>query len=355
MSVAKSNDPEIAERPSKKDPSEQSKPAKKASKSKIIFGNSLSMTQVMKLVDRVADSDSTVLINGETGTGKGLVAKAIHRKSFRSNKPFVAINCGAIPENLLESELFGHVKGAFTGATNAKSGKFEVANGGTIFLDEIGDMSSDLQVKLLKVLEEREFEPVGGCKSIRVDVRILAATHRDLEEEVQKGTFREDLFYRLYVIPVQLPPLRERQADIPLLIQHFVKKLNVEKRTDVQGISEEAMNRLVNHAWPGNVRELSNLLERVVVLKGEGQVDVDDLPKKMRDQTISSVSIAASPEICSDGICLNTAVSEFEKNLIYQSLEKTAWVKNKAAKLLQVKRTTLVEKIKRYELQQRCA
>ena len=318
-----------------------------------VIGKSRVMTATFKLVERVADSDSTVLINGETGTGKGLIAKAIHKTSYRKKKPFVSINCGAIPENLLESELFGHVKGAFTGATSAKSGKFEVANGGTIFLDEIGDMSPDLQVKVLKVLEEREFEPVGGCKSIKVDVRIIAATHRDLEEEVQKGTFREDLFYRLYVIPIQLPALRDRQVDIPLLVNHFLDKLNSEKGTRVGGVDEAVMNLFTYHAWPGNVRELANLMERLTVLKDEGFITVDDLPPKMRNAS-RPVANNAAPEITCDGICLSTAVSEFEKNLIYQSLEKTDWVKNKAAKLLQVKRTTLVEKIKRYELQ-KCA
>lgn len=330
------------------------KAEKEPGDSKIVFGNSRSMHKVIQLVDRVADSDSTVLINGETGTGKGLVAKSIHSKSYRKKKPFVSINCGAIPENLLESELFGHVKGAFTGATNAKAGKFEVANNGTIFLDEIGDMSPDLQVKLLKVLEEKEFEPVGGCRSIKVDVRIIAATHRDLEEEVQKGNFREDLFYRLYVIPIHLPSLKERQADIPLLINYFIDKLNKEKNTDVTGLSDASMNLLMHYGWPGNVRELSNLLERLVVLKGEGIIDIDDLPRKMKNDQHAAAHMTGSQVILSEGICLNTAVSEFEKNLIYQSLEKTDWVKNKAAKLLQVKRTTLVEKIKRYELH-KCA
>ncbi len=318
-----------------------------------VIGKSRTMSNIFKLVERVADSDSTVLINGETGTGKGLIAKAIHRSSYRKKKPFVSINCGAIPENLLESELFGHVKGAFTGATSAKSGKFEVANGGTIFLDEIGDMSPDLQVKVLKVLEEKEFEPVGGCKSVKVDVRIIAATHRDLEEEVQKGSFREDLFYRLYVIPVQLPALRERQVDIPLLVQHFLTRLNDEKGTAVSGVDDAAMTIFAHHNWPGNVRELANLMERLTVLKGEGIITPDDLPLKMRNAK-PSANGARAPELTLEGICLSTAVSEFEKNLIYQSLEKTDWVKNKAAKLLQVKRTTLVEKIKRYELQ-KCA
>jgi len=321
-----------------------------------VIGKSRSMRNVFGLIERVADSDSTILINGETGTGKGLVAKAIHSHSYRKNKPFVAINCGAIPENLLESELFGHVKGAFTGATAAKTGKFEVANGGTIFLDEIGDMSPDLQVKLLKVLEEREFEPVGGCRPVKVDVRIIAATHRDLEEQVQKGNFREDLFYRLYVIPVQLPALRDRRIDIPLLTHFFMSKLNKDKRTQVSGIHQNAMELFMQHSWPGNVRELANMLERLVVLKGEGEIEVSDLPPKIRDNGAQPTGMMdlSTPELSGEGICLNTAVSEFEKNLIYQSLEKTDWVKNKAAKLLHVKRTTLVEKIKRYDLQ-KCA
>ncbi len=319
-----------------------------------VVGRSRAMRELFQLVERVADSDSTVLINGETGTGKGLVAKAIHQNSYRREKPFVAINCGAIPENLLESELFGHVKGAFTGATTAKMGKFEVADGGTIFLDEIGDMSPDLQVKVLKVLEEREFEPVGGCKSIKVDVRIIAATHRDLEEEVQKGNFREDLFYRLYVIPLQLPALRERFSDIPLLTHFFIDKLNSEKRTRVDGISQNAMDLLMRHAWPGNVRELANLIERMVVLKGRGQIQPADLPAKFKTDLKPLPCPASSPELSPEGICLTTAVSEFEKSLIYQSLEKSDWIKNKAAKLLHVKRTTLVEKIKRYDLH-KCA
>jgi transcriptional regulator with PAS, ATPase and Fis domain len=321
-----------------------------------VVGKSRAMQQVFRLIERVADSDSTILITGETGTGKGLIAKAIHSSSYRKDKPFVAINCGAIPENLLESELFGHVKGAFTGATSAKIGKFEVANGGTIFLDEIGDMSPDLQVKVLKVLEEREFEPVGGCKSVRVDVRIIAATHRDLEEEVQKGNFREDLFYRLYVIPIQLPALQNRPVDVPLLTHYFLNKLNQDKNTQVRGISQGAMEVLMQHTWPGNVRELANMMERLVVLKGEGEIQVNDLPAKLRPdgEHVLTAMVVATPEIDGEGICLNTAVSEFEKNLIYQSLEKTDWVKNKAAKLLHVKRTTLVEKIKRYDLQ-KCA
>ena len=317
-----------------------------------IVGESARMQKIFRLVERVADSDSTILINGETGTGKGLIAHAIHKQSYRKDQPFVSINCGAIAENLLESELFGHLKGAFTGATANKVGKFEAANGGTIFLDEIGDMSQDLQVKILKVLEERCFEPVGSCKTVTVNVRIVAATHRDLEEEVQKGNFREDLFYRLFVIPIKLPSLRERRSDIPHFVAHFLDGLNKTKKTHVTSISDEALNVLMQHAWPGNVRELANLIERVVVIKGEGEIDIHDLPGKLNHQ--SPTDSFCAPEITGDGLCLNTAVSEFEKQLIYQSLEKTKWVKNRAAQLLQVKRTTLVEKIKRYELQ-KCA
>ena len=319
-----------------------------------IVGESQRMQKVFRLIERVADSDSTILINGETGTGKGLIAHAIHKQSYRKDQPFISINCGAIPENLLESELFGHVKGSFTGATANKVGKFEAANGGTIFLDEIGDMSHDLQVKILKVLEEQQFEPVGSCKTISVDVRIVAATHRDLEEEVQKGNFREDLFYRLYVIPVKLPALRERKSDIPHFVNHFLQRLNPLKKTNVTSISEDALNVLMQQDWPGNVRELANLMERLVVIKGEGEIDSDDLPGKMISGSVGGGGTPAALEITGDGLCLSTAVSEFEKRLIYQSLEKTKWVKNKAAQLLNVKRTTLVEKIKRYELH-KCA
>jgi sigma-54 specific flagellar transcriptional regulator A len=315
-----------------------------------IVGTSTRMQEVFALVHTVAESDCTVFINGESGTGKGLVARAIHNNSHRRSNPLIPINCGAVPDNLLESELFGHVRGAFTGATSAKPGKFELANGGTIFLDEIGDMSAELQVKLLRVLEEREFERVGGCKTLKADVRIIAATHRNLEEEVQKGAFREDLFYRLYVIPISLPPLRERSCDIPFLISHFLKHFNRKNHKRVQGISDEAMEVMVRYKWPGNVRELKNALERMVVLKGEGEISKSDLPQRLmkRNGHVPSSSIVISE----DGICLNTEVSEFEKALILQSLEKTKWVKNKAARLLQLNRTTLVEKIKRHNLEE---
>jgi transcriptional regulator with GAF, ATPase, and Fis domain len=314
-----------------------------------IIGQSKKMTDVFKFVEKVADCDSTILINGETGTGKGLIAKAIHRSSGRKDKPFISINCGAIPENLLESELFGHMRGAFTGATSSKSGKFEIADGGTIFLDEIGDMSADLQVKVLKVLEEGEFEQVGGSKTIKVDVRIIAATHRDLAEEVQKANFREDLFYRLYVIPLILPCLRDRKSDIPHLITHFLEQFNQKNNRQVEGFTPEALQQMMSYAWPGNVRELKNMLERLVVLRGTGNLSVRDLPPELKPD--NSAQAANTIEISDDGICLNSAVTEFEKALILQSLEKTKWVKNKAAKLLHLNRTTLVEKIKRHELQ----
>ncbi len=314
-----------------------------------IIGQSSKMREVFDVVEKVADCNSTILLNGETGTGKGMVARAIHQRSKRRDKPFISINCGAIPENLLESELFGHVRGAFTGATSSKPGKFELADNGTILLDEIGDMSSDLQVKVLKVLEEGEFEQVGGAKTIQVDVRIIAATHRDLSEEVQKGNFREDLYYRLYVIPLMLPSLRDRRSDIPFLISHFLEECNRKNDRSVQEITEEALAMMMSYSWPGNVRELKNMMERLVVLKGAGKITARDLPLELKSS--HKFEPSTTIEISDEGICLNSAVTEFEKALILQSLEKTKWVKNKAAKLLHLNRTTLVEKIKRHHLQ----
>jgi sigma-54 specific flagellar transcriptional regulator A len=315
-----------------------------------IIGESDAMADVYRIIAKVAPADSTVLINGETGTGKGLAARVIHANSRRGQKPFIAINCGAIPENLLESELFGHVRGAFTGATANKTGKFESADGGTLFLDEIGDMSPDLQVKVLRVIEEGEFEPVGGNQTTRVDVRILAATHRDLEARVAAGLFREDLFYRLYVIPLELPPLRRRTGDIPILAEHFLNQFNAKCGTNVTGFTPEAFTLLAAYRWPGNIRELRNLVERLVVLQQEGTVDVDDLPARLHGRPMAA-PMQPSIALSDDGISLNSAVTEFEKALILQSLEKAKWVKNKAAKLLHLNRTTLVEKIKRYQLE----
>ncbi|MGD9017974.1 MAG: sigma-54 dependent transcriptional regulator, partial [Desulfobacterales bacterium] len=276
-----------------------------------IIGQSRAIQKVFRLIDKIAPSDSTVLITGETGTGKGLVAHAIHSKSRRKNESMISINCGAIPESLLESELFGHVKGAFTGAMVTKTGKFELANGGTIFLDEIGDMSPDLQVKILRVLEEGEFEAVGGNRTHRVDVRFIAATHRDLEKRVESGRFREDLFYRLYVIPLKLPPLRERIEDIPLLVNHFLDLFNDITGSGVEGVSADALDCLTAHSWPGNVRELKNMMERLVVLKDGGTISLEDLPPKLRGRQEISFQ-HPSISVTDDGISLNTAVTEFE-------------------------------------------
>ncbi len=315
---------------------------------KDIIGHGPAMQKIFRIVEKVAHSDTTIMLNGETGTGKGLIARAIHLASDRKDKPFVQINCGATPEGLLESEFFGYRRGAFTGATSDKPGKFEMAKGGTIFLDEIGDMSADLQVKVLRVLEEGEFERVGGHETIKTDARIIAATHRDLEEEVQKRNFREDLYYRLYVIPILLPTLNQRKDDIPYLVSYFLEEFSRKKDIIPAKISDEAMKILVNYNWPGNVRELRNLIERIVVL-GEGElIRPEDLPERLLIK--SGQQARRKMKMGGEGISFNTAVSEFEKALIISALEKTNWVKNKAAQLLRIKRTTLVEKIKRYNL-----
>lgn len=310
-----------------------------------IIGQSPEIQEVFRTIEQVADSDSTILITGESGTGKELVARAIHFNSGRAEKFMVPVNCAAIPEDLLESELFGHIKGAFTGAVASRQGRFEVAHGGTIFLDEIGDMSPSLQVKLLRVLQERTFEPVGSTKTMEVDVRVIAATNKDLDVYVQQGKFREDLFYRLNVIPIKIPALRDRKSDIPLLINHFLKSFNETKRRELQGFSADAMEMLTNYGWPGNVRELENLVERLVILKGRGVVEVRDLPERYQ-----KIPVALNPNevvVPSNGLDFNSAVDTFENALILQALERTGWNRNKAASLLNLNRTTLVEKIKK--------
>lgn len=313
-----------------------------------IIGQSPEIKSVLSLVERVADSDSTVLVTGESGTGKELIARAIHYNSPRAQNPFVAINCGAIPAELLESELFGHVKGAFTGAISNRVGRFEMANGGTIFLDEIGDLEPSLQVKLLRVLQERSMEPVGGTKSIQVNVRVIAATNKDLEQNVQNGLFREDLFYRLNVIPINVPALRDRKTDIPLLLGHFVTAFNKNKSRGLLGFSEEAMDSLCNYPWPGNIRELENLIERLAILKGYGKIELSDLPAKYQNFKSAPVDIElTSLEIPEDGMDFNKAVDDYENQLILRALEKTGWNRNQAALLLKLNRTTLVEKIKK--------
>jgi transcriptional regulator with GAF, ATPase, and Fis domain len=261
------------------------------------------------------------------------------------------VNCGAIPEELLESELFGHEKGAFTGAFRTRIGRFELASGGSIFLDEISEMSPNLQVKLLRVIQEREFERVGGVKSIRADVRIIAATNKVLEEEVSEGRFREDLYYRLNVIPIHLPPLRERTEDIPLLIKHFLEKYINGRSTKKVGFNKKALASLMRYRWPGNVRELENLVERMVVLSDSPEIDVGDLPDRVLSGSSQASTMVPHIDLPDTGIDLSTAVNDFERSIIVQALNKSNWVKNRAAKLLHVNRTTLVEKIKKQKLQ----
>lgn len=309
-----------------------------------IIGQSEGIGRVLEMIERVADSDSTVLIMGESGTGKELVAKAVHYNSPRSSKPFIPINCGAIPADLLESELFGHVKGAFTGAIANRMGRFEMAENGTLFLDEIGDMSPALQVKLLRVLQERRFEPVGSGKTLTSNVRVLAATNVDLERAVEEGRFREDLFYRLNVIPMRIPPLRERKTDIPLLLHYFIESFNRLRNRTLTGVTPEAMEFLTSYGWPGNIRELENLIERVAILKGNGLIDVQDLPERYRKVINTEMSLTDLPTSDMD---FNTAVDAYENALIMRALEKTGWNRNQAALLLKLNRTTLVEKIKK--------
>ena len=314
-----------------------------------IIGDSEKMKKVFEVVEKVADTDSTVLILGESGTGKELVAQAIHYNSYRREKLFVPVNCAAIPSELLESELFGHEKGAFTNAIRMRIGRFELANGGTVFLDEIGDMIPMLQSKLLRVLQERQFERVGGIKTIKTDIRIIAATHQNLKALVQQRKFREDLYYRLNVIPLGIPPLRERKTDIPLLAHYFLDQFNRRKKKKIRGIREDAMARLMQYDWPGNVRELENTIERVIILLDGDLVTSPDLPDKFHE--MPGIEPAQAAQIPESGISLDDEVNEFEKKLILQALIKTGWVKNKAAQLLKLNRTTLIEKIKRQNLQ----
>ena len=316
-----------------------------------IIGQSPEMMKVLELVEQVSDSDSTVLISGESGTGKELIAQAIHNNSPRADQVLVPVNCGAIPADLLESELFGHVKGAFTGATANRMGRFEVASGGSIFLDEIGELSLHLQVKILRALQERKFEPVGSSKTIEVDVRIVAATNRDLETMIATNEFREDLYYRLNVIPIQIPPLRQRRTDIALLLHHYMGHFNQLKNKKIEGFTTGAMDILTNYPWPGNVRELVNLVERLAILKGKGIVDIADLPEKFRKQSGAAVSHEIQVELPMGGVDFNSMVDSYENQLILQALEKTGWNRNQAAQLLRLNRTTLVEKIKKKGLQ----
>lgn len=313
-----------------------------------IIGSSGKIQKVFSLIEKICDTDTTVLIHGESGTGKELIAQALHYQGARRHGPFVPVNCGAIPGELLESELFGHEKGAFTHAIRTRIGRFEMAHGGTVFLDEISEMSPMLQVKILRVLQERRFERIGGTKTIKSDFRVIAATNRNLEEEVRTGSFREDLYYRLNVIPVEAPPLRERTSDIPLLVSFFIEKYNSSKRKVIAGVSPEVLSCLMNYRWPGNVRELENVIERMVILAMGEELSLDDLPRRIRDNGFSGSPAVES--IGGEEFVLSEAVADFEKRLIIQALNRTNWVKNQAAKLLNVNRTTLLEKMKRYSL-----
>ena len=373
-----------------------------------IVGQSAALKKVFKLVDKVASTDSTVMIHGESGTGKELLVRAIHSNSSRRDKPLIPVNCGAIPEELLEAELFGHEKGAFTNAIRTRIGRFEMANEGTIFLDEIGDMSSKLQVKLLRVLQEHEIERVGGDKIIPVDIRVLTATHVDLSKAVEEGRFREDLYYRLNVIPVTMPPLRNRLEDVPLLVNYFLKRLRETRNSEVSGIDQEVLNRFLSYSWPGNVRELENLMERMVTLADEPILTAVDLPAKLVAATegivppelptmnpafafelqefppdvggadefsenepkpqatpalLTPLPLEVEPSIKlasfsqvppspglpfpPEGLDFNALVSAYEEQLIRGALEVAGGVKNQAAKLLGLNRTTLVEKMRK--------
>lgn len=329
-----------------------------------LVGNSDSVRQVRKLIEQVADTEASVLILGESGTGKEVVARNIHSLSSRANKPFVPINCGAIPGELLESELFGHEKGAFTGAITSRQGRFELANGGTLFLDEIGDMPLVMQVKLLRVLQERCFERVGSNKSIDVNVRIIAATHRNLEVAIKEGKFREDLFYRLNVFPIEMPPLRNRKNDISLLFNELISRIEGESRPIVR-LMPDAMDALSRYSWPGNVRELANMVERLSILYPNGIVCKEDLPRRFQDgykQSYVEVSssggereallqIISQDQVSgTDGIDLKEHLVKTELALISQALDESDWVVAHAASYLNMRRTTLVEKMRKYGL-----
>lgn len=336
-----------------------------------IIGESQPIRKVFEVVEKAAPAESTVMVFGESGTGKEMIARALHANSLRADKSFIAVNCAAIPHELLESELFGYEKGAFTGASNKRIGRLELANEGTIFLDEIGDMPMTLQVKLLRVLSEREIDRIGGSSSIHIDVRVIAATHRNLEQAVQNGKFREDLYYRLNIIPIFIPPLRERKSDIPLLVTYFLKRFNAAKYGLEKTISKEAVDILINYGWPGNIRELANFMERMVVLSPGREITPRDLPDKVLGEAhrerwapLEDPEFDESPaqalqkslkktyamSLPNEGMNLKSAVENFERGLILEALGKTDWVKNKAANLLGLNRTTLVEKLKKMNI-----
>ena len=315
-----------------------------------LVGQSEAMQKVFDVVRKVADSKSNVLICGESGTGKELVARAIHYNSARSVLPFVAVNCSAVPETLLESELFGHMKGSFTGAISNKAGLFEIANGGTIFLDEIGDTTPTIQVKLLRVIQEREFRRVGGNQDVKVDVRVVAATNKDLEQAVAEGSFREDLYYRLDVIPIRLPPLRMRTSDIPLLVNHFLERFSKESGKAKPVISPEAMHILLGHEWRGNVRELENLIERVVAFSMEGPVTDAEVRGWLHRPTTQSQQSAMPLDLTEEGLDLEGLINGIEKDLLLKALERSKWVKKKAARMLRLNTRSFRYRLEKYAI-----
>ncbi len=310
-----------------------------------IIGRDYKMAKMFDLIESVADTRTTVLILGENGTGKTITARAVHQLSGRRDKPFIEVACGALPDSLLESELFGHVQGAFTGATHNKVGKFLQADGGTLFLDEIGTASPSLQIKLLRVLQDREFEPVGGNETHKVDVRLILATNEDLEERVKRGEFRQDLFYRINVITVTQPPLRERVGDIPLLVDHYVRQFNEQMGKQVQGFHDDALQALQLYAWPGNVRELVNVVERAVVLAKSDRISVNDLPETIRHQ-VTTPSITGTLS----GGTLKTALANPERQIIIDALNSNGWNRQDTARMLGINRTTLYKKMKKYDI-----
>lgn len=328
-----------------------------AQESHAIVGQDPAVKTVLKLADQVAPSDASVLITGESGTGKELMARYLHRKSKRASQPFISVNCAAIPEHLLESELFGHEKGAFTGAVTARQGRFELAEGGTLFLDEIGDMPLPMQVKLLRVLQERTFERVGSNRSIQCDVRIIAATHRDLEMAIDEGSFREDLYYRICVFPIEVPPLRQRRGDLPLLISELTNRMEGEGRGSVR-LGHSALRALAVYHWPGNVRELANLIERLAIMFPGETVEASDLPAKFRtegdapadelDASLIDSAVGLGVPLPEAGIDLKEYLSDLEMGLIRQALDEASGVVAHAAKLLGMRRTTLVEKMRKF-------
>jgi two-component system NtrC family response regulator len=333
----------VAHGPGKNKP----RPPKSRERFGIIIGRSKGINEIYRLIENLKDSCATVLIQGESGTGKELVAQTIHQTSTRRNHPFVAVNCGAIPENLIESELFGHERGAFTTAMYQRKGKFEIAREGTLFLDEIGELDRELQVKLLRVLQEKEFQRVGGNRSHKTDVRIIAATSRNLKKAVQDGHFRDDLFYRLNVVPVHIPPLRERREDIPLLLDHFFKKLAKEVDRPTPLLIPEVKKPLLDYAYPGNVRELTNIVERLVVICSNGKINYHDLPEEVREEVVEAQgSTTLLKELPNSGVPLQ----ELEKELILKTLKMTSWNKAAAARMLGMTRRLLYLRLAEYGL-----